>query len=128
MNKSSLTRVVGPWCIALFVSAPALAAEPLRVCSADNDMPYTSPDQKGFEDRLADLLGKELGKPVERVQFNDPRYVVRDGIDKQACDVMMGVDVGDPRLSTTSAYYRSSYVFLTRAADKLAITDWMPSC
>lgn len=124
MNKSSLTRVVGPWCIALFVSAPALAAEPLRVCSADNDMPYTSPDQKGFEDRLADLLGKELGKPVERVQFNDPRYVVRDGIDKQACDVMMGVDVGDPRLSTTSAYYRSSYVFLTRAADKLAITDW----
>ena len=109
---------------ALATATPALAAEALRVCTADNDMPYTSPDRRGFEDRLADLLARQLASPVERVQFNDPRYVVRDGIDKRNCDVMMGVDAGDPRLQTTAPYYRSSYVFLTRTADGLEIRDW----
>jgi len=133
MSKPRTVGSRGPWvgpcaatlcAVTLFAAAPVRAAEPLRVCSAGNDLPYTSPDQKGFEDRLADLLGKQLATPVERVHFNDPRYVVRDGIDKDTCDVMMGVDAGDPRLQTTTAYYRSSYVFLTRSADGLAVSDW----
>ena len=132
MNRPTWKRPTGlagrirqGMCLAALAAAtPALAAEPLRVCAAGNDMPYTSPDRRGFEDRLAELLARHLDSPIERVEFNDPRYVVRDGIDKRNCDVMMGVDAGDPRLQTTAPYYRSSYVFLTRTADGLDIRDW----
>ncbi len=105
-------------------AVPAQASQALRVCSADQDQPYTAADGSGFEDRLARELAKALGASVERVPFADPRYVVRDGIDKSTCDVMMGVDAGDPRLATTGSYYRSSYVFLTREQDGPAPRDW----
>src|SRR6218665_228144 len=97
----------------LLAAAAATAAPTLRGCAADDDLPYhTAPGA-----RLAGRLGAALGMAVERVPFADPRYIVRDGIDKDMCDVMLGVDSGDPRLQTTSPYYRSSYVFLTRAKD-----------
>lgn len=121
MNKLAMAGACAAF---LLASVPALAAEPLRVCSADQDQPYTAADGSGFEDRLAAALAAELGTQVERVPFADPRYVVRDGIDKSGCDVMMGVDAGDPRLATTPAYYRSSYVFLTRQADGIQVADW----
>lgn len=102
----------------------AATAATLRVCAADNDLPYSSADGSGFEDRLAVQLGAALDMQVERVPFADPRYIVRDGIDKDRCDLMPGVDTGDPRLLTTRPYYRSSYVFLTRARDGLDLRDW----
>lgn len=100
------------------------AAPTLRVCAADADAPYSTAAGTGFEDRLAVQLGAALGMEVERVPFADPRYIVRDGIDQGRCDVMTGVDSGDPRLLTSRPYYRSSYVFLTRAKDAPALRDW----
>ncbi|HSI58486.1 MAG TPA: methanol oxidation system protein MoxJ [Ideonella sp.] len=119
--KTSLTAVA---LATLLLGAHAGAAETLRVCAADNDLPYSTATGAGFEDRLAAQLGAALGMAVERVAFADPRYIVRDGIDKGTCDVMLGVDSSDPRLQTTSPYYRSSYVFLTRAKDRLELRDW----
>jgi len=102
------------------------AASPntLRVCAADDDLPYTNVRGEGFEDRLAAVLAESLGMKVERVGFADPRYMVRDGIDKDICDVMLGADTSDPRLQTTSPYYTASYVFLTRTQAKLDVRDW----
>lgn len=121
MNK---LKLAGALAAALLAGAHAQAAQPLRVCAADNDLPYTHSSGKGFEDQLAGLLAESLGTTVERVGFSDPRYMVRDGIDKGTCDVMLGVDTGDPRLQTTGAYYRSSYVFITREKDALDVRDW----
>lgn len=104
--------------------APAHAEDVLRVCAADNDLPYTNERQEGFEDRLADVLAAGLGARVERVAFPDPRYLVRDGLDKNRCDVMLGVDAEDTRVQASSPYYRSNYVFLTRSKDQLELRDW----
>lgn len=120
MNKLRMVGVLA----AAWLAAQAQAAPPLRVCAADNDLPYTHASGKGFEDQLAGLLAQALGTTVERVGFSDPRYLVRDGIDKGACDVMLGVDTQDPRLLTTRAYYRSSYVFISRTRDRLDVRDW----
>lgn len=105
-------------------TAVAQAGDTLRVCAADDDLPYTNLQGQGFEDQLAQELASELGLKLERVGFADPRYMVRDGIDKDRCDVMLGVDTNDPRLQTTSPYYTASYVFLTRADAKLEVRDW----
>lgn len=105
-------------------AAIAQAGEALKLCVSDNDLPYTNERLEGFEDRLGDLIGAALGQPVERVRFGDPRFMVRDGLDKGRCDLMMGVDIDDPRVQTTSPYYRSSYVFLTRAEGGPEVSSW----
>lgn len=102
----------------------AQAAEPLKLCVSDNDLPFTNERLEGFEDRLGHWLGEALGQPVERLRFADPRFMVRDGLDKGRCDLLLGVDVDDPRVQTTSPYYRSSYVFLTRAQGGPAVSSW----
>lgn len=102
----------------------AHAAGTLKVCAADNEMPYANERGEGFEDRVAEKLAAAMDMKLERVGFSDPRYVVRDLLDKGKCDVMLGVDAGDPRVATTRAYYRSSYVFVTRADFGQEVTGW----
>jgi mxaJ protein len=102
----------------------AHAAGTLKVCAADNEMPYANERGEGFEDRIAEKLAAAMDMKLERVGFSDPRYVVRDLLDKGKCDVMLGVDAGDPRVTTTRAYYRSSYVFVTRADFGQEVTGW----
>lgn len=108
-------------------TALATAAQPLRICAAEDELPYSNRAGEGFENRLAELLGQELGKPVENVYWRDPRYFVRDLLERGACDVVLGVDAGDPRLATTKPYYRSGYAFVYRADRKLDLTDWNSS-
>lgn len=125
MNKSSRrTAALGLMALLLATVQPAAAGETLKVCAADNEMPYANTRGDGFEDRISAILAGEMGVTVERVGFSDPRYVVRDLLDKGKCDVLIGVDYGDPRLETTRPYYLSNYVFVTRARDHLDVKDW----
>lgn len=113
---------------ALLLSATAagsvLAGEPLRFCSAESELPYSDRDGKGFENRLAAILAEELGRPVENVWWQDPRYFVRDMLDRDLCDVVVGVDSGDPRLLTSEPYYRSGYVFIYRKTNGLQVDSF----
>lgn len=110
--------------VALALSQAATAAEPIKICSAENELPYSNKDGQGFENQLAELIGQELGRPVENVWWSDPRYYVRDLLDKGLCDVALGVDAGDPRLATTQPYYRSGYVFVYRKEKGVKIDNW----
>lgn len=105
--------------------ATAWAEQPvLKVCTAENEMPYSNQAGEGFENKLAQYLAEQLGRKLETVTWTDPRYFIRDYLDKGLCDVAMGVDAGDPRLLTTAPYYRSGYVFISREQDKLDLQDW----
>lgn len=105
-------------------SSQGLAAEPLKVCAAENELPYSNKDGKGFENKLAELIAKDLGRPVENVWWQDPRYFIRDQLDRGLCDVVMGVDSGDPRMLTSQPYYRSSYVFVYPKGKGIKLDDW----
>jgi mxaJ protein len=108
----------------LWVSHATWAADPLRVCAAENELPYSDKEGRGFENKLAELLAKELGRTVENVWWHDPRYFVRDSLDKGDCDVVIGVDTDDPRFLTSEPYYRSGYAFVVRKADAGKVRDW----
>jgi mxaJ protein len=108
----------------LLGAAPAHAAEPLKVCAAENELPYSNRDGQGFENKLADILAGELGRTVESVWWQDPRYFVRDQLERGLCDVVMGVDADDPRLLTSAPYYRSGYVFVYRKEKGLKVEDF----
>lgn len=112
--------------LALGIGFAQVQAEqpPLKVCTADNEMPYANKAGEGFENKLAGYVAEQLGRKLEAVTWTDPRYFVRDYLDKGLCDVVMGVDAGDPRLSTTAPYYRSGYVFISREQDALDLQNW----
>jgi len=123
INKFFITAL----CLGGSVAIPQAQAEqnkPLKVCAAENEMPYSNKAGEGFENKLAELVGKALNRKVEYLSWTDPRYYIRDTLDKGLCDVAMGVDKGDPRVLTTQPYYRSGYVFISREADKLNLENW----
>ncbi|MFI3135726.1 MAG: methanol oxidation system protein MoxJ [Methylococcaceae bacterium] len=105
-------------------SAQAETSNPLKICVAENEMPYANKQGEGFENKLGYLVGKALNRPVEFVYWTDPRFYVRDFLDKNLCDVTLGVDVGDPRMLTTKPYYRSGYVFISREKDDFDLKSW----
>lgn len=120
-----LNYILTALAIGLGVSASAHAnQEPLKVCNAENEMPYANKKGEGFENKIAKVIGEELGRTIEYVNWTDARYFVRDYLDKGLCDVVIGMDNGDPRVLTTEPYYRSGYVFISRAKDGLDIHNW----
>jgi mxaJ protein len=96
----------------------------LKVCAAANEMPYSNNQGEGFENKLARFMGARLNRKIEYVYWKDPRYYVRDFLQKGLCDVAVGVDAGDPRVATTIPYYRSAYVFISREQDDLDLANW----
>jgi mxaJ protein len=123
INKLLITAV----CLSASLAPAQSRAEenkPLKVCAAENEMPYSNKAGEGFENKLALLVGKALGRKVVFVNWTDPRYYIRDTLDKGLCDVAIGVDKGDPRVLTTQPYYRSGYVFISRAADLPDLLNW----
>jgi len=110
-------------CLGLSLSTANADDSALKICAAEDEMPYSNKKGEGFENKIGQLLGKELNKKVSFVYWTDPRYYLRDTLDKGLCDVVIGVDDGDPRVSTTVPYYRSAYVFITRK-DGQAVQNW----
>jgi quinoprotein dehydrogenase-associated probable ABC transporter substrate-binding protein len=108
------------------VTAPAAARAPdtLRVCANPDNLPYSNQAQQGFENRIAKLIGAELGLPVSYVWHAQRRGYLRRTLNAGRCDVVMGAPVGLPSLDTTRPYYRSTYVFVTRKDRKLGIRSF----
>lgn len=101
-----------------------LATEPLKVCAAANELPYSNRDKQGFENRIAELIAAHLDRALEYVWWKDARYYIRDFLDKGDCDLVIGLDTDDPRVLTTEPYYRSGYVFVTQEKLEPEITAW----
>lgn len=97
----------------------------LRVCAAANEHPYSTRDGEGFENKIAEVIAKSMGRRPVYVWHNKPAiYLVRDKLNMKVCDVVLGVDSNDERVTTTKPYYRAPYVFIQRKDSKLKIDDW----
>src|SRR6185437_4967426 len=115
---SSLCRSFPLFALLAFC-AGAFGQRPLRVCSDPDDMPFSSTVHLGFDNRIAQVLGRDLHRPVTFVWARARRGFLRERFDKGDCDMLMGVPEGMKRVQTTIPYYRSSYVFVTRQSDRL---------
>lgn len=99
-------------------------AADLNVCSGENEMPFSNIKKEGFENEIAEIIGKALDRKVNYVFWKDPRLVERDYLAKKKCDVMLGVDSTDPRVLKTDSYYKTGYVFITRQDREIDISSW----
>jgi mxaJ protein len=98
-------------------------AETLKVCADPNNLPFSNEKGEGFENRIVELLAKDLGYTVEWVWRAQRRGYVREGLKEGRCDLVPGVASTMEMLATTRPYYRSSYVFVSRADRGLDIAS-----
>jgi mxaJ protein len=94
--------------------AAAEPALPLTVCADPNNLPFSNNAGEGFENRIVELLARDLGRPVRYVWWAQRRGFARNTLGAAACDLWPGVASGMGRMATTRPYYESTYVFVTR--------------
>jgi quinoprotein dehydrogenase-associated probable ABC transporter substrate-binding protein len=112
----------------LVVAGAALAARPvatstpstrplpeLRVCADPNNMPFSNEKAEGFENKIAELVARDLGTTLRFVWRPQRRGYVRNTLNSGACDLIVGVPSDFDPVRTTRPYYRSTYVFVQRA-------------
>ncbi len=102
--------------VAMLVAAlmASWAATPLRVCSDPNDLPFSNMQKQGFENKLAEMVGDELQRPVEFAWWPPRARFKEKWLKANRCDLVMGTTAASDDLLTTQPYYRSSYVFVSR--------------
>lgn len=107
----------------LFLAAVALGDDrviPLSVCADPNDLPFSNEARQGFENKIAQLIAADLHHPLRYVWRSQRRGFVRKTLGAAQCDLWLGVAHGMEHVVSTSAYYRSTYVFATRQSDGLS--------
>jgi mxaJ protein len=96
--------------------APARVA--LKVCQDPNNLPFSNDSGQGFENKIAELFGRDLGLPVTYFSFPNRMAFIRNTLryklptDDYPCDIVMGVPAGFDQVSATKPYYRSTYALV----------------
>jgi quinoprotein dehydrogenase-associated probable ABC transporter substrate-binding protein len=105
------------------VTSISYAKEKFKVCADPLNPPYSTKKLDGFENKIAELLAKELGQTVEYTWLPQRIGFIRNTLmahpketdvesDEYKCDVVMGLPTGYDLTETTIPYYRSTYVLL----------------
>ena len=118
----SIKKILAGLCLVVSIS-PALAEEKFKVCADPLNPPYSTKQEDGFENKIAELFAKELGQKVEYFWFAQRIGFIRNTLtasvnerdvdsDQYKCDIVMGVPEGYDMTLTTAPYYQSTYVLL----------------
>jgi mxaJ protein len=127
--KSALSATLCACSLALpaFACAPSperTAGRELRVCADPNNLPFSNSRQEGFENKLADLIAKDLKAKVRYTWWAQRRGFIRNTLNAGKCDVVMGVPSSFELALATNSYYRSTYVFVTRQDRNLNVRSF----
>jgi mxaJ protein len=98
----------------------------LRVCADPNNMPFSNTKLQGFENRIASIA-KDLDAHLSYVWQRMGRGFVREYLDKAQCDLLIGIPSTYRPVLTTTPYYRSTYVFVSRRAQRLELASGFTS-
>lgn len=83
-----------------------------RVCADPNTMPFSNQKREGYENKLAELFAKKLGKTVSYTYFPQVTGFVRLTLGANKCDVIMSYPQGDELVQNTNAYYQTGYALV----------------
>lgn len=91
----------------------------LRVCADPSNLPFSNEKGEGFENKIAELLAKKLGKSLAYSFYPGATGFVRNTLNAHLCDVILGMPQGNDLVQTTNPYYRTTYAIVTRAGSAL---------
>jgi len=92
----------------------ATPAHVLRVCADPNNLPYSNERQEGFENRIAELVAREMKAELRYVWWAQRRGYIRNSLRAGLCDLFIGMPTGLDMVLVTRPYYRSTYAFVTK--------------
>lgn len=95
----------------------------LRVCADPADMPLSNEKGEGYENKIAELLSKDLGVPLAYTWFPQATGFYRMTLGIKRCDVVLGVAQGaDPYLNT-NAFVRTTSILVVKKGGELDGVD-----
>jgi mxaJ protein len=112
---SSRCRDVVLASVLVLATASGAAARELRVCADPNNLPFSNVRGEGFENAIAELLARALGAELRYTWWAQRRGFIRNTLKAKQCDLVVGVPSSFEMVLVTRPYYRSTYVFVSRA-------------
>lgn len=91
----------------------------LRVCADPNNLPFSNQAGEGFENKIAELVAKKLGKELAYAYYPGATGFVRNTLNAHLCDVILGIPQGNDLVQPTNPYYRTTYAAVIRAGSDL---------
>jgi mxaJ protein len=110
-------------------SAAKLSAAPttrrvLHISADPNNLPFTNDRLEGFENKIAQVIAKDLNADVQYHWRAQRRGFFREALTQGEADLVLGVPAGFERALTTTPYYRSTYVFVWRQDRNLTVESF----
>jgi mxaJ protein len=84
----------------------------LRVCGDPDNLPFSNKQLEGFENKIAEVIAKELGVPLSYYWWPHQRGLIRRTLKAGQCDAMISIPEGWDPVLWTKPYYRSAYVMV----------------
>jgi len=102
----------------------------VRVCADAHNLPYSNDKLEGFDNKIAAIIGEELGLPVEYYWFPQRIGFGRNTIKKVdpetgrfLCDLAMSIPAERGMYSPTKAYFRSIDALVYRTGEGYEINE-----
>lgn len=100
----------------------------LKVCDDPNNLPFSNDKGEGFENRIAQMLARNLDLPLEVFYYPQRINIVRNTIryklpneSEYRCDLLTGVPSDFTAVATTQPYFRSTYVLVFAKGRKIDV-------
>jgi quinoprotein dehydrogenase-associated probable ABC transporter substrate-binding protein len=90
-----------------------------RACADPRNLPFSNEAGEGFENKIAELFAKKLGKSVAYAFYPGAAGFVRNTLNAHRCDVVLGIAQGVDIVQPTNPYYRTSYIAAYREGGRL---------
>src|SRR5690242_20806347 len=103
----------------LLGSCDLIPQRTITACADPNNLPFSNKAGAGFENKLAEMIASDLHAKFNYVWWAQRRGYVRNTLNEKKCDFWPGVATNVEMLATTRPYYRSTYMFVSRADEKL---------
>ena len=91
----------------------------LTACADPNNLPFSNRAGEGFENKLAQMVATDLHAKLDYVWWAQRRGYVRNTLTERKCDLWPGIGSNVETVATSRPYYRSTYMFVTRASAPL---------
>jgi quinoprotein dehydrogenase-associated probable ABC transporter substrate-binding protein len=91
----------------------------LTACADPNNLPFSNRAGEGFENKLAQMIAADLHANLDYAWWAQRRGYVRNTLNEAKCDFWPGIGSNVEMVATSRPYYRSTYMFVTRAGDDL---------
>jgi len=123
--RRTASRLLAWSAVLLACCLPAAAsedqAEPIRVCADPDNLPYSNQELQGFENKIAEIMARELGTSLSYYWWPAQMGLVRNTLQRDRCDVLISIPNGYDPVLWTKPYYRSTFVLAYRSDRKLGL-------